>query len=1108
MSYINFHCHSQYSNIATPDVVITNEDRIRRAVELGHTVVSGVEHGWSGNFFEFVDLCKEHNIKPLLGTEAYFVKDRLEKDRTNAHLILLAKNENGRKAINRIVSEANVSGFYYKARVDLELLETLPENDVWVTTACLGGIWKYDDAEELMIWMHKKFKDNFYLEVQYHHTLKQKLVNKKILDLSNKYNIPIIAGLDSHMISPRGAEKRDIFLASRGIVYEDESGWFLDFPSSRTVVERFRNQGILTEKQIATAIENTNVFNEVKVYDSPIFDKDRIKLPTIYPDLNQDEKNKIFTDLIYSQWDKEKVSVDQKRIQEYKDAIAFELDTVVTTGMADYFLLNYEIIKEAKKKGGQLTLTSRGSAPGFYLSKLLEFTTIDRLSSKVKLYPERFISKERILETKSLPDVDFNVGNPEVFEEAQTKIMGRDHAYRMITYQKSGASNAWKLYARFAEIPFNEANLVSSQIKEYDKALKYAETDDDKDLVDINDFVEQKYIKEYDKSKDFLGTIQSLGSHPCAFLLLDSGKLDEEIGLIRTRGNEICVAVDGKTADKRLFLKNDLLKVTVVKNILETYGRIGIKPHTVDELLEICEEDKKVWSMYKRGATQGLNQVETVSTSAKVRAYAPENISELASFVAAIRPGFKSNYAQYARREEFSYGIPPIDNLIQTEEFPFSYMLYQENAMAILGYAGIPMYETYQVVKNIAKKNHKEIYRYESIFKPLLEKKLIETEKTPRKEAVRISEMIWKIIKDSARYSFNSSHSYSVASDSLYGAWQKAHHHLAFYETLLRNYEEDSKKDKIILAKVEAERHFQVHFPSFKWGQDNRTIVANESTNSITMSLSTIKGFGHKIAQELYSLHKTFGGETFLDLLIFAEEQGMLSKSKWMKMIRINYFSDFGGAVRIKKIFDEFIKGKFRYSKKHTDKTKEKRLPELRMLVESIPDESYLIRETIQNEVEILGEVKTRFKQIHPAFTIVAKVEDASKEISPKVWLYSLANGTQPLVKFRKDVWEAPKNRLKVGDIVFGLEFKRDTKYAFKGLKDNGKPDFEPIEGTVEHWMEKHKVVSQPMEDFVDFYNVIPKIVAEQQAQRLLISNKITSPLISTKPKKRKVDWK
>lgn len=970
--FVNFHCHSEYSNVTTPDVVIRNEDRINRAKELGHTVASGVEHGTAGNFFEFYDICKEKNIKPLLGTEAYFVKDRIvndgrsvkEKDSTNAHLILLAKNENGRKAINKVISESNRSGYYYKPRIDFELVLSLPEDDVWVTTACLGGIWKYSDYEDIIVELHKKFGENFFLEVQYHDTDKQKEVNEKILNLSEKHSIKIVAGMDSHMIYPEDSKKRDIFLASRGISYEDEYGWYLDFPDYNTAVKRFVEQDVLTREQAVQALDETLVFEEVEEYTSHIFNKDKIKLPTIYPDKTQEEKDEILSEIVWSEWEKTKKDVPEEKWEEYKKEIEFELHTIIETGMSDYFLLNFQIIKRGKDLGGRLTLTSRGSAPSYYISKLLGFTTIDRINSRVKLFPERFMSKERILETHSLPDIDFNVGNPEVFEKAQREILGDGKSYRMLTYQRVHESSAWKMYARYVDMPFEESNEVSDMLKAWRKAIQYSGLDDEDEIREqypAEKYIGKEHIEIYRKSRDFLGLVNSLGSHPCAFLLLDEGDIEEEIGLIRTRGGELCAVVEGKTADKRLFLKNDLLKVTVVDNIYETYQRIGIEPHTVDELIVACENDADVWDLYKRGITLGLNQVETEGTTRKIKEYAPENISELSSFVAAIRPGFKSKYKEYAKRQPFSYDIPAVDNIIQTEEFPFSYMLYQENAMAVLGYAGIPMYETYQIVKDIAKKNHDKVYAYKRKFIPLMTHKLVETEGTTKDRAKEIADDVWQIIEDSARYSFNSSHSYSVANDSLYGAWQKAHYPLEFYETLLRSYEKDAKKDKINLAKTEARKFFDISFPPFKWGQDNRNITMDKSTNSINMSLSTIKGFGNKIAQQLFELHEIFSGDSFLELMVLAVEKRMFSKSKWKKLIRIGYFSEFGSRKKILEFFDEFTGKNNRYNIKLKLETKEKRLEKLVALWDSIPQTEYRIQQLVKMEYDVLGQVNTTF---------------------------------------------------------------------------------------------------------------------------------------------------
>jgi len=1030
--YVNYHCHSQYSNLVTPDVAITNKDRVSRSVELGHVVASGIEHGITGNIFEFYDLCKGVGIKPLFGVEAYFVKDRIvdddrptsEKDRTNAHIVILAKNENGRKAINRMLSEANVSGYYFKPRIDLELLETLPKDDVWVTTACLGGIWKYDDAEKLVVWLHEKFKNNFFLEVQNHNTEKQKSLNAEVLRLSEKYSIPTIAGMDSHYIDTKDAEKRDILLASRNIFYEDEVGWYLDFPDYETAFNRFIEQGILTQEQTRVAMDNTLIFESVEEYTSLIFDKTKIKLPSIYPQKSQAERDEIFRLLVQELWEDEKNKINKNEWEKYEEQISHEMKTVLDTGMADYFLLNYEIIKEGVSKGGQITLTGRGSAASFYISKLLGFTTIDRIKSPVKLYPERFMSKERILETHSLPDIDFNCGTVEPFEVAQEKVMGKGHAYRMITFQRSATSRAWKDYARYSGIDFDTANMVSAQIRQYEDALKYAETDEEKEQVDIYDYLDRKYRETYNASRDFTGIIQSLGSHPCAFLLMDFGKIEEEIGLMRTKGGEICAAIDGKTAEKRLFLKNDLLKVTVVEAIYETFKRIGISPIPADELIEISDHDDKVWKMYENGLTMGLNQVETESTTKKVSSYSPQNISELSSFVAAIRPGFKSNYEQYSKREPFSYGVPAVDRLIQTEQFPYSYMLYQENSMSVLGYAGIPLSKTNQVIKDIAKKRYEEVYKVEEVFKPLMTEKLVSNEGIKKKDAEKISGKTWKIIEDSAFYQFNASHSVCVATDSLYGAWQKANHPLEFYETFLRIWERDGKKDKINRAKIEAETYFGISFPSFKWGQDNTQVLMNKNTNSISLSMKTIKGFGDKFAVTMNELYNEFDGDTFLDLLILAEETGRLSKSKWEKMVSIDYFSEFGGGIYIKKLFDEFVSGKNRYSSKHTDKTKQKRIDGLVEFETTLEKtKTFSVIETIQNEMTILGQVVTKFKQLIPTIGVVQEVDT---QYSPKIYIYSLANGTKPLLKMNKR--EYKKRPMGVGDVVFIESFDKKNK--------------------------------------------------------------------------------
>lgn len=413
----------------TPDSAASYEDYAKRAVELGHKVISSVEHGWQGYYYQCYELAQKYNLKFIFGAEAYWVKDRnkeyeeidpktnspklnkdgtvkTSKDKTNGHIILLAKNENGRRSINKILSIANENGYYFKPRVDLELLLSLPANDVVVTTACVA-YWQYEDIDDITLQLFKHFGNNFYLEIQYHNTDKQRLISKRTLELSKKYNIPMIVGLDSHYIYPEQADERQYILEAKHMRYEDEDGWYMDYPDDATVMKRFLQQGVFSQEQIQQAMDNTDVLITFEDYaiNNPVFSKD-IKLPTLYPELSQEQRNKKYSTLI-SKLFKEYIKTNNITGDEYKryfDGVKMEVQTVKDTGMADYFLLDYEIVKKAISMGGVLTDTGRGSSVGYFTNTLLGFSKVDRFKSPITLYPERFISKTRILETHSLPD--------------------------------------------------------------------------------------------------------------------------------------------------------------------------------------------------------------------------------------------------------------------------------------------------------------------------------------------------------------------------------------------------------------------------------------------------------------------------------------------------------------------------------------------------------------------------------------------------------------------------------------------------------------------------------------------------------------------------------
>lgn len=1058
----NYHRHAMYTNVRISDSAVTPKDYAERAKALGHGILSSAEHGWQGNYFETVRLAKEYGLKPLIGAEAYWVKDRTEKDRTNCHIFLGAKNERGRQALNDVLSEANLTGFYGQPRLDVPLLLSLPKDDLIVTTACIA-YWRYENIEEITAMLAKHFGKNFFLEVQYHNTESQRELNKRILRLHNELKIPLIMGCDSHYIGADQGQTRTDFLVSKGLTYPDEEGWFLDYPDGDTAYERFANQCVLSHNEINDAMDNTGVFLEVEEYDSPIFNTD-IKMPSLFPTLSQEEKNEKYKSLVWSGWEEYKTQVPEEKWALYESEIEKEIKTVEDTKMADYFIDNYHIIRKGKENGGWLTKSGRGSAVSFITNMLLGFTEVDRIAAKVHMYPERFMSATRILQSGSLPDIDFNCAPVEPFARAQQEILGEDHAYPMVAYGTMQKSAAWKLYAKSQGISFEIANAVSEQIKKYETAVKHA-PEDEKDDINVFDYIDKDFHEIYEKSKDYLGLVTSWSIAPCSYLLYE-GSIRKEIGLVKVK-DHLCCLMDGHWAEACHFLKNDLLKVSVVDLIYRAYHRIGIEPPTVTELLKMCPPDDKAWEIYEKGCTLGINQCEQTGTASRVTKYKPKNISELGAFVAAIRPGFKSMYKTFEERKPFAYGVKAFDELIQTDEMPSSFLLYQEQEMAALNYAGIDMSDCYTAIKNIAKKRADKVLAYKEKFINGFSQVMIEDEHKTPEEAAHMSQELWQIIEDSSRYSFNASHSYCVALDSLYGAWLKAHHPLEFYEVLLTLAEQKGDKDKMNALKEEAESYFNIKFPPCRFGQDNRSIKADVENNLIVNSLSAIKGFSLSVGAALYDCSKN-NFTSFVDVLAWLDEKA-LKASKVRPLITIDYFQQFGNINELLSILDlwELLKqGKAKSVRKdkvtsivvqrilsyncsttnkdgtesasyrmENEQTTLKCLYDFEQYIKQHPMPSPSMKQQIQYSIDILGyaDVVTNREEDRRRLLItdVVPLSSAGGEVwSYRVGTRSLGSGKTARLTVKANIYD--KKPIKAGDIIYAADlYKNQTGYWY-----------------------------------------------------------------------------
>ena len=360
LEWENTHSHSYYSNIMTPDCVISRNDIAERAVELGHKTLACLEHGYGGNVFEAYGIAKEHGLKLIFGTEFYYVKDRFEKDKTNSHVLVLAKNQNGQEALNRLISEANTTGFYIKPRIDEELLFSLPKDDVLVTTACIASPVNLYDAEYAKHFIQRGkdyFGENFFLEIQPHTNHKQQDYHRKLLKFNEEFNVDLILGVDTHYIYEKDATYRDIFLRSKDINYPEEEGFIIDFPDTDTLIDRFEKQEVLTPMQVKEAFNSTLVVRE---FEGVNIDTD-IKMMSLYPDETHEQKMKRLKTIINKAWVEDRKHIPKEQWKEYIEAIQFETKIIEDTKMEDYFLLNEEVIKKATTEyGGVLTRTGRG----------------------------------------------------------------------------------------------------------------------------------------------------------------------------------------------------------------------------------------------------------------------------------------------------------------------------------------------------------------------------------------------------------------------------------------------------------------------------------------------------------------------------------------------------------------------------------------------------------------------------------------------------------------------------------------------------------------------------------------------------------------------------
>jgi DNA polymerase III alpha subunit len=450
--------------------------------------------------------------------------------------------------------------------------------------------------------------------------------------------------------------------------------------------------------------------------------------------------------------------------------------------------------------------------------------------------------------------------------------------------------------------------------------------------------------------------------------------------------------------------------------------------------------------------------VEQKGSREKTMQYKPKNEVELSALIAGIRPSFASLIKTLINREKFDYNIPVLDNLIQTPEMPYTFILYQEQLMQILGFAGFPMKDTYDIVKSVSKK---KTYCREcgaignasmqtcphcasTNIAPLVDKYKEQFMQGLKKEIGNVAnyeetaDEIWHIVLAFAGYGFNSSHSYCMALDSLNQAYLKAHYPLEFYETMLRRYTDKGNKDKVKALKEEM-KYFDIKLGEMKFGEDNRNFTLNKENNSISQSLVSIKGVSQIVADEIYRIANLRKYDGFIDILNEIKNNSKIKSDQLNSLIEIGYFSEYGCISYLKKateLYNKYFKAKIikkdgtndsvieKFAKKSTEKQFKEidTIGLINFFLGMEENETSTVEEIII-EHKIYGESDITNETYDPRWCIALEIDTT---YSPKITFYNIYSGRTQTLKINKKMWK--KESFNLYDVVCLNETQQKPK--------------------------------------------------------------------------------
>lgn len=841
MSFVHLHVHTEYSLL---DGACRLDRLCSVAKERGQNAIAITDHGNLFGAVDFYKAAKKQGIKPIIGCEIYVAaRSRFDKvhgiDSNRHHLVLLCENETGYKNLIKLVSSAWVDGFYTKPRIDREILQKHHEGLICLSACLAGEIPKllvngdYLKAKETALWYYNLFgKDHYYLEMQNHSIPEQKIVNEGLIRLSKETDIPLVATNDVHYINREDANTQKILIciATNHTVDEENS---LEFTSDNFYLKNEDEmRGLFAD--IPEAIRNTQKIADMCNFD---FEFGNTKLPNfIVPDGQSHYdyfRMKCYDGL------KKRYGENPDNI--YVERLEYELSVINNMGYVDYFLIVADFIQYARDKGIPVG-PGRGSGAGSICAYCMGITNIDPI--KFNLIFERFLNPDRV----SMPDIDVDFcyeRRQEVIDYVIDKY-GSDHVAQIITFGTMAARAAIRDVGRAMGMSYSAVDNVAKKIPRtlgitIEKALK--ESDELKALYESDDKIKELI----DTAKSVEGMPRNSSTHAAGIVITDK-PVSDYVPLAKN-DESVVTQFTMTTIEELGLLKMDFLGLRTLTVINDCVKMIR-KNNPMFDIEKIPTDDKKVFSLFTNGLTDGVFQCESNGMRSVFMRLKPTNLEDIIAVISLYRPGPMDSIDSYIKNrhnpEYIRYKTPMLKSIL---DVTYGCMVYQEQVMQIFrSLAGYSLGRADIVRRAMSKKKHKVMEEERTFFCEGCAKNGIDE---------KIANEIFDDMSSFASYAFNKSHAAAYAVVAYRTAYLKYYYPCEFMASLLTSvldnsdkvagYIEDCKRNGIKVLSPDINRSFKT-FTADNFGE-----------KSIMFGLLAIKNLGHDFIDTIINERKLNG---------------------------------------------------------------------------------------------------------------------------------------------------------------------------------------------------------------------------------------------------------